>query len=1367
MKKNQSSGSSSSRRPSIRKVSAGQPHYDLARTFKEQGEWEKALTAYQTALKLEPHRAEIYQGLGDLFVELGQWHEAVEAYQKALKFNPNLDSVHHNLGDALLKLQRWEDAVAAYQKAIKLNPEFSWSYNNLGDGLRELQRWDEAAQAYGKAIELKPDFALSHHNLGDVLVKKENWERAIAAYQKAVDLDPNFVWSYYNLAEIYVKLDQWDEAVEAYRQVLKIKPDLTEVEEKLNQALHQQVKARLETALSYYRKAIENDPTDVESYQKALEIKPDDAELYFGLGNAWIAKGEVEKAIAAYQQAIAINPSLQEVHERLEKISRNTDRQELEKFESNFQINNHLFKKVNQSSIAGITMVSKNYLPQARVLCETFLAHHPNARFFVLLVDQVDGYFDPEQEQFHLLTIEDIPLPSADTFPYHYTILELNTAVKPFVLKYLFENYDDIDNLVYIDPDIEIFRPIDEVWNALKSHTVVLIPHMRKPFRDYGSPSEVQILQSGTYNLGFIGLKRNKNAFELLDWWMEKLYLDCVVDIPNGLFVDQKWMDLIPGYFPDTYILHDPSYNVAYWNLHDRTVEKIGDEYFVDGRPLAFFHFSGYSPQNKNSLSKHQTRHNLDDLPVVKKLCDCYKNKMLNSGYLEAKDFPYAYGKLSNGIKMGELINFTLRQLIKKHIKFPSPKLEADKFCEFLMTPFIGLSEKNSPPIITSLFKFRPDVTDVFPNAINDFLDEGFINWLDERGAEEHNINELYERFKQHWYDKNIVEQINKILKQRNDVVNAYPNFTCDLQSYDSFCDWLKKSGSVEENLEIEKIEQFKIARGGYYKILNLYFLRPDLQSAFCNIHLPSVREKFLVWLKFNLASLPNIDINECLWFDLVCEFQQKELTIVNLLYNSHRRQLTGSAVNLFEIDKIIKTLELTGNLKDRKEIVEFLASQKAPTPLSQLEAFYRSQELLKYLFPDAFESKENLWELYDYIAEHPNLYNLPSQNKAVIKWINRLEAEIKTYGEDFVVNIAGHFEATTGMGQAARSMEQIVKAAGVNYSKIMVPSTHINENAFFEKENQILLMGWPITGKGANITIVNADSVEHVRKILPDFYWQGRKNIGYWLWETEELPVSQAKSAKGFDEIWTASEYSAVAIRKNVDIPVKVVPCVLDFKELTSITSERSEFNLPIDQILFGFFFDQKSGLERKNPRGLIQAFGKAFGNSQNVGLVLKVNSPLPGNYDYDLLKSEGTGLNIIWIEETYDRAKALRLMNCLDVYVSLHRSEGFGLTLAEAMAMGKPVIATNYSANLDFMDDSNSLLVEAEIITTERSYGVYPKGTRWANPNLDKAGELMKILCKQSLREKYSQVAKNSIKDKLSPDAIGFSVKKLLQKV
>ncbi|CAD5915773.1 UDP-N-acetylglucosamine--peptide N-acetylglucosaminyltransferase 110 kDa subunit [Planktothrix agardhii] len=303
-----------------RSVSPAEPSYRLAQALVKQEKWQEAIAAYQQALRITPNWVEVQRELGDLFLKLERWDEAVQVYETAIGLRSEGAEVYHNLGDALLKLQRWEDAIAAYQKAIELNPEFSWSYNNLGDGLRELQRWDQAAQSYQKAIELKPDFALSHHNLGDILVKKEDWKGAIAAYQKAVDLDPNFVWSYYNLAEVSVKLDQWDEAVEEYRQVLNIKPDLTEVEEKLNQALHQQVKTRLETALSYYRKAIENDPTDVESYQKALEIKPDDVDLYLGLGNAWHQKMEYQKARDTYQRLLLIQPDLEEAHKNLAQI---------------------------------------------------------------------------------------------------------------------------------------------------------------------------------------------------------------------------------------------------------------------------------------------------------------------------------------------------------------------------------------------------------------------------------------------------------------------------------------------------------------------------------------------------------------------------------------------------------------------------------------------------------------------------------------------------------------------------------------------------------------------------------------------------------------------------------------------------------------------------------------------------------------------------------------------------------------------------------------------------------------------------------------------------------------------------------------
>ena len=310
-----------------RSVSPAEPSYRLAQALVKQEKWQEAIAAYQQALTITPNWVEVQRELGDLFLKLERWDEAVQVYETAISLRSESAEVYHNLGDALLKLQRWEDAIAAYEKAIELNPEFSWSYNNLGDGLRELQRWDEAAQAYGKAIELKPDFALSHHNLGDILVKKEDWEGAIAAYQKAIELDPNFVWSHYNLAASFEQLGQWDEAVETYQQVLKLQPDLLDVEEKLNQVLHQQVKARLETALSYYRQAIENDPMDVENYHKALEIKPDDAELYLGLGNAWIAKGEVEKAIAVYQSAIRINPGLNEAKFKLEQLLKQTTSQ--------------------------------------------------------------------------------------------------------------------------------------------------------------------------------------------------------------------------------------------------------------------------------------------------------------------------------------------------------------------------------------------------------------------------------------------------------------------------------------------------------------------------------------------------------------------------------------------------------------------------------------------------------------------------------------------------------------------------------------------------------------------------------------------------------------------------------------------------------------------------------------------------------------------------------------------------------------------------------------------------------------------------------------------------------------------------------
>ena len=255
-------------------LKAAKPLYSLGKALAKKGEWEKAIASYRKALEIDDRATEIYQSLGEALVKIKQLDEAVTVYRKAIEIQPDLWEVHHNLGDIWQGQRRLEEAIAAYNLAIELNPKFCWSYNNLGDMLRDREQWKEAADAY----------------------------------QKAIDLNPNFSWSHYNLGEVLVQQQKWDEAVVAYRFALQLQPDLPQVEEKLNHALHYRVKSNLNLALSYYRQAIDRDPTDIESYTKALEISPNEPELHAGLGTVWQAKGEVQKAIDAYRRAIALNP---------------------------------------------------------------------------------------------------------------------------------------------------------------------------------------------------------------------------------------------------------------------------------------------------------------------------------------------------------------------------------------------------------------------------------------------------------------------------------------------------------------------------------------------------------------------------------------------------------------------------------------------------------------------------------------------------------------------------------------------------------------------------------------------------------------------------------------------------------------------------------------------------------------------------------------------------------------------------------------------------------------------------------------------------------------------------------------------------
>ena len=231
---------------------------------------------------------------------------------------------------------------------------------------------------------------------------------------------------------------------------------------------------------------------------------------------------------------------------------------------------------------------------------------------------------------------------------------------------------------------------------------------------------------------------------------------------------------------------------------------------------------------------------------------------------------------------------------------------------------------------------------------------------------------------------------------------------------------------------------------------------------------------------------------------------------------------------------------------------------------------------------------------------------------------------------------------------------------------------------------------------------------------------------IGYWYWELETIPEHWQAQADQVDEIWAATSFVGNALKERFDLPVHVIMPGLEHPVF--VRRSRAHFGLPEGTFLFLFTFHMASIMERKNPLGLIEAFITAFSKDDGVGLVLKTSFGHLYPEQLAELRAACVGYNVITIDALYSEGDVLALMDVCDAYVSLHRSEGYGLTMAEAMLLGKPVIATGYSGNLDFMTEETSLLVRYKLVTLDRDYPPYKAGTRWAHASLTHAAECMR---------------------------------------
>ncbi|MDW8351718.1 MAG: glycosyltransferase [Anaerolineae bacterium] len=831
------------------------------------------------------------------------------------------------------------------------------------------------------------------------------------------------------------------------------------------------------------------------------------------------------------------------------------------------------------------TIFAKNYLSFVRVLADSFLAHHPHGVVYGLLCDRLDGYFDPAQERFITIQLEELSIPELPEIIYKYDLVELSTAVKAALLAYLFAHYS-LDKLCYFDPDILILSSLQEIFDLLENHNIVLLPHLTEPQTGEWIPSEKQLLTLGTYNLGFIGLRKGPVTHRFLEWWNTKLMNDCYVDPARGLYVDQHWVDLVPGLFEKVYVHRDPGCNIAYWNLPERPIVRRGDTYWCQGQPVKFFHFSGYSPHAPRRISKRVPefgrRLSIDTLGAGAELFDLYRRLLIQHDFETTSRWPYALGSFTNGVPVPQAARRLWKEACAAGLHWPDPldSTPPDSFYQWLLQPI-----DNGAPLINRLadyvYRVRLDVQKAFPDQRGIHRRE-FVRWYVETGIQEHQIPEAFAQPMRH--------------------------------------------SLAQTSSTLEK---------------GAFRLQPAL------------------------------------------------------------KRLRASRL---------------GQRVARSSLAQRARRWLYPAPA---------------VFPSAVSGSPPL-SSNSHADRQPGL------------------------------NVIGHLSAETDVGAISRGIVHALRAA-----KYPIAIIHLDHPDGARRDDWPFLDLPQSTRHGVNLFGIDATECGAVTQLLSQEVLAHRTNIGFWLWEVARFPETWQDRFDGLDEIWVSSAFVQEAVGTVSPIPVVKMGAPVVLRAPSALS--RRDVRLPEDKFVFLYAFDMLSIPERKNPLAVVEAYRLAFEpNFQDTHLVVRANHLHRFPEWQERLRQAVASVKGTLIEEKLDRPHVNALYHLADAYVSLHRSEGFGLTIAEMMQMGKPVIATDYSGPRDFLNQSNGYPVRYRLIELDRDYGPYRAGNVWADPDTEHAAELMRrILEHPEDRARKAQQAAQDIERLYGTSAIADRIIRRLDQI
>lgn len=933
------------------------------------------------------------------------------------------------------------------------------------------------------------------------------------------------------------------------------------------------------------------------------------------------------------------------------------------------------------NTTAIVTIVSNNYLHFARTLMQSVALHHPQADRYCVIVDRDPSHAHALGDEFQTLALDQLELPDGEDFLFQYNVLELNTAVKPWALEHLVRK--GYQHVLYIDPDIELYRPLTDVFEPLQTGAdIVLTPHLLAPMTDSLTPGELDIRRSGTYNLGFCAVRSSPNTLAMLKWWQGKLHHHCIIAVERGIFVDQSWMDLVPGLFAHVSVLRHPGYNVAYWNIAQRPILTEAGCTLVAGEPLAFFHYSGLNPFTPHSISRHQNRFTLDNVsPALASLINDYARRVVANGIEHYRSLAYSFGSFDDGTPITDAQRSRyrnqeeLRQLVRSK-------------------PFANRA------LVCDTDPQAPSESDVALCRIY----AHFLGRLPDDGAR-------------------VVHQSRRPSRRRH----------------------------LQQVISVATSGEARAQSGWLLRLLSWPLLRAQLPPVAAQHMQPApqtgsaARARPAPYAGLH-ACEPDSAVNG-LWvgprLDLpACDTPHGRICIkgtVDLALLARGLNLSSFALEIHGATGLLHSAPL-------KQSGPFVIDITVP-PGALAAGSQWTLLATKHVVPKAIglgeDNRALAWRVISISVDDTPLID-SARSPATLA----IEQCTPAGG----VNLIGYLAAELGIGEGTRALARSLAAAGVPYSGVDVgyQTQHL-------KRDTAILAQAVDTRFPIDLVYVNADQTIATASYLKSKNLQSRYRIGYWVWEQPQLPSSVFGAFAHVDEIWVPSTFAYHAIAPYAPVPVIIIPHAIEFAPSPHL--DRSQFGLPHDKLLALVMYDFHSYQHRKNPQAAIAAYRLAAARRPDVALVIKTINGQHHSQARQALQASVSDLpNVIFIDDFLTRQQTWDLQACCDILLSLHRAEGFGLALAEMMYLGKPVIATNWSANTDFMTADNSFPVRYQLAPLQQAVGVYPAGQLWAEADVAHAAScLTRLLDDPALRQQMGARAAADIRRQLSPQAVG----------